>query len=79
VRCKKRDELIKFLTSLGISTGVHFTPLNMQPFFSQYSGETPVASEVYKHMCTLPLHMELTVEEVDYVVSALRSFSLKHF
>ena len=78
VRCEKRDELIKYLTSLGISTGVHFTPLNIQPFFSKYSGETPMASKVYKNMCTLPLHMELTVEEVDYVVSALRSFSLEY-
>lgn len=78
VRCEKRDDLIVYLTNLGISTGVHFTPLNMQPLFANYPGKTPVAKKIYEKICTLPLHMDLTVREVNYVIDALNSFSLKH-
>jgi perosamine synthetase len=78
VKLKKRDQLISFLSKKGISTGVHFTPLNQQPLFYDAYGTTPKAESMYKKICTLPLHPDLKEEEVCYVLEALSTFSNKY-
>ena len=74
VRCKRRDELIRFLKKRGIATGVHFLPLPLHPLFKDYRDPIPVAKKVWKTMVTLPLFPDLTDIEVDYVVEALCEF-----
>ncbi len=75
IRCEKRDELIIFLKHKGISTGVHFYPLTLQPLFKPYAKNCPVAEKIWTQFITLPSHVDLTVPEIDYVVSALYEFS----
>jgi perosamine synthetase len=74
VRCARRDELIVHLKQRGIATGVHFMPLPLHPLFKQYQADTPTALNLWQTMITLPLFPDLTEEEVDYVVQALRDF-----
>jgi len=74
VRCKKRDDLISYLKRKGIATGVHFLPLPLHPLFSKHQEPIPVAESVWKTLLTLPLFPELTNEEIDYVIEALREF-----
>lgn len=74
LRAEHRDALIAYLKERGIATGVHYTPLTMQPLFKEYACPAPVAERVYHQMVTLPLHADLTDEEVDYVVDAVREF-----
>ena len=52
---------------MGISTGVHFTPLNEQPYFENCEGTTKNSSEIYKEILTLPLFPMITDKEVNYV------------
>ena len=70
----KKDELIIYLKSKGIATGCHYTPLHTQPLFADFSGPCPVAEEEYLKMITLPLHAELTNEEVRYIITSLNFF-----
>ena len=74
VRAERKEELIIYLKSKGIATGCHYTPLTMQPLFKPYTSECPVAEKEYYKMITLPLHADLTDEEVDYVFENLKSF-----
>jgi perosamine synthetase len=74
IRTDRKEDLILFLKSKGISTGCHYTPLTMQPLFSRFKGECPVAEREYEKMITLPLHAELTNEEVDYILHWLSEF-----
>lgn len=74
VRAEKRNELILHLKSKGIATGCHFTPLSTQPLFKPYSGSCPFIEKEADKFITLPLHPDLTDEEVDYVISHLKSF-----
>lgn len=74
VRCQRRDQLLLYLKGRGIATGVHYTPISMHPLFHRYSSPIPRAQEIYETMLTLPLHADLTDEEVDYVVDAVRQF-----
>jgi len=74
IRSDKRDELIIYLKNKGISTGVHFYPLPLQPLFKKYDNGCPVSKEIWKTFITLPSHVDLTDEEIEYVIEALKVF-----
>ena len=74
VRCEKRNELILYLKSKNIATGCHYTPLHMQPLFENYEGICPNVEAIYPEMITLPLHSDLTNQEIDYVLKAIKEF-----
>ncbi len=74
IRSEHRDELIVFLKHKGIATGVHFYPLTLQPLFKPYAKDCPVAEEIWKTFITLPSHVDLTKEELDYTIAALKEF-----
>jgi perosamine synthetase len=77
LRVQNRSELINFLSENGISTGVHFTPLNDQPFFSKFPGKTPIAKELYTKILTLPLYPMMKIDDVDYVCDLIKKFYQK--
>jgi len=60
-----------YLKSKGIATGCHYTPLSMQPLFKPYTSECDFIEKEHFKFITLPLHADLTDEEVDYVIDAL--------
>lgn len=74
IRTKNRDELIVNLKRQGIATGVHFYPLTLQPLFKSYAKNCPVAEEIWKTFITLPSHVDLTDEEINNVIDALKHF-----
>ncbi|MCE1201606.1 MAG: DegT/DnrJ/EryC1/StrS family aminotransferase [Bacteroidia bacterium] len=74
VRVEKKEELIIYLKSKGIATGCHYTPLTMQPLFKPFSGKCPVAEKEYFKMITLPLHADLTEDEINYIIYHLKIF-----
>ncbi len=74
VRCPKRDSLIRFLKVREIATGVHYMPLDLHPFFKEFGGDCPNSHDIWQSFVTLPLHADLTDEEVDYVIEALRDY-----
>ena len=74
IRCEKRDELIIYLKNKGIATGVHFYPLTLQPLFKPFAYDCPVAERIWKTFITLPSHVDLTKEEIDFVVNSLNDF-----
>jgi len=76
VRCEDRDGLILHLKHRGIATGVHYMPLPMHPLFKGYHAEIPVAERLWPTILTLPLYVDMTNEEIDYVLDGLHSFKL---
>lgn len=78
IRTEFREELILYLKSNGIATGCHYTPLTMQPLFRPYANHCPIAESEYKKIITLPLHADLTNEEVDYIIYYLKNFNNAH-
>ncbi len=71
IRADKRDELMVFLKSKGIATGCHYTPLSLQPLFAPWGHSTPYVEKEHQRFITLPLHADLTLEEVRYVTDAI--------
>ena len=75
VRCDRRDDLMISLKSAGIATGCHYTPLSVQPLFRKWGENCPFIEKESLRFVTLPLHADLTDEEVQYVTGHLAGFA----
>jgi UDP-2-acetamido-2-deoxy-ribo-hexuluronate aminotransferase len=74
----KRNQLQKFLNTKGIPSMVYYPlPLHLQEAY-QYlgykKGDFPVAEELSEQVLSLPMHTELTEEELNFIVSSIREF-----
>lgn len=74
----KRTELIKFLADKGIPAMVYYpVSLHLQKAYqdSRYkSGDFPVAEELNKCVMSLPMHTELTEEQLQYITKNVLEF-----
>jgi len=69
-----RKKVFSKLREAGIGVNVHYIPVHTQPFFRRLgfrSGEFPASEAYYQGALSLPLFPSLTLEQQDYVVSAL--------
>jgi dTDP-4-amino-4,6-dideoxygalactose transaminase len=74
-----RDALMKYLREKGIETTIMFRPVHVQPYFKSrfnVKNRYPNAELVGTNSLVLPLHVGMTTEDVDYVVSALKSVKI---
>ncbi len=78
VRVQRRDELVKFLSSRQIGSGVYYPlPLHLQKCFLQFGGKPgdhPHAEKAAAEVLALPMYPELTDAQQVAVVEALKSF-----
>jgi perosamine synthetase len=70
----RRDEMMDFLASKGVASGVHYIPNHLQPFFSKYSTELPATEKVWKEIITIPLFYDMTDDDVELVIRSVREF-----
>ncbi len=77
IRSDRRDELMIYLKSNGIATGCHYTPLSVQPLFNEWGNNCPYIENEANKFITLPLHADLTNEEVDYIVEKIKEFNFQ--
>lgn len=77
----KRDELQEYLRTNGISSMVYYPlPLHLQPVFEYLGykkGDFPASEQASQQVLSLPMFPELTFEEIDIVVEAIRQFLIK--
>lgn len=80
IHADRRDELRDFLKQQGVGTEIYYPlPLHLQPCFSSFGykeGQFPVAEAACKAALALPVYPELSLDEMHYVVGAIRSFYL---
>ena len=71
-----RDNLIDYLKNKNIHTSVHYRPLHL---FTQFkdTGDFPVANTEWIKMITLPVHLNLKDEDIDYIVYWVKEFFKK--
>jgi len=79
IRTKKREELQKYLSENGISTGLHYPiPLHLQNAYKGYdlaNGNYPVTEKVANEILSLPMFPNLTGEQIEYVVHKINEFA----
>ncbi len=80
VQVQERDRFRQMLEQAGIATGIHYPlPLHLQPACVQYAytrGMLPVTEAAAERIVSLPMYPELTAEQIETVVSAIKKYSL---
>ena len=71
-----RNQFIIRMAEAGIATNVHFKPLPMHTAYKQLGFDIkdfPKSFEMYHNEVTLPLHTNLTDEQIEYVIENVNS------
>jgi len=78
LRVERREELQAHLKSKGIGSAVYYpVPLHLQKCFSHLGyrrGQFPEAERAAAEVISLPIYPELTRDQLDYVIDAIRGF-----
>ena len=78
VRVERRDELQAYLKGKAIGTAIYYpVPLHLQNCFSHLGyqrGQLPQSERAATEVLSLPVYPELTRDQVDYVIDAIRGF-----
>jgi UDP-4-amino-4,6-dideoxy-N-acetyl-beta-L-altrosamine transaminase len=72
---KTRKQVFEALRSQNIGVNVHYMPVYLQPYYRDlgfHPGHCPQAEQYYNQAITLPLYYDLTFEQQDQVIQALR-------
>ena len=69
-----RDELLLALNDCGIYPGVHYRDNTEYNMYSYASGTCPKASYYSDHVLSLPVHMNLTFEDVKYIADSVKNY-----
>ena len=76
IRLPRRDEVLRSMHEQGIGAGVHYPrPLHLEGAFSSLgykAGDFPIAERAAEQVLSLPLYPEITPEQQERVVEALR-------
>jgi perosamine synthetase len=73
---KNRDGFARELKSVGIETKLHYIPLHLLSYYKQkYNlkiNSYPNALKHFQHILSIPIHSDLSNEDVDYVIENIK-------
>lgn len=73
-----RDNFKQYLQECGIPSMVYYPiPLHLQPAFEQpglTEGSFPITEKLCKKVISLPMHTEMTQDQLEYIVSSIKAF-----
>lgn len=72
-----RDKLAQMMKEKGVETGsVYYPPCHLQPYYLEnytHKGDFPVAENVLKQVLCLPMHANLTTQDLEYITDSFIS------
>jgi UDP-2-acetamido-2-deoxy-ribo-hexuluronate aminotransferase len=80
IRVKRRDEMQQFLKEHGIPSMIYYpVPLHLQEAYKyDYKrGDYPVSEEIAGDILSLPIHTELTDDQINYIADKILEFNSK--
>ena len=74
VREDKRDAVKDALNAEGVGTGMHYRPNHLLSLFAKNQDNTTLAhtDQVYKELITVPLHPDLTEDDVHFICGIIK-------
>ena len=72
---KNRKEVFDQLRQSGIGVHVHYIPVHTQPYYQQLGfnrGDFPESETYYEEALTLPLYVDLTETDINFITQKLR-------
>ncbi len=74
IRARQRDELASHLKERGIETGIHYpVPVHQQPCLRS-NVHLPITEKYVDEILSLPMHAQLSNEEVEYVAAEVQNY-----
>ena len=71
-----RKQIFDALRAENIGVHVHYSPVHLQPYyrknFGYKEGDYPIAEDYYKRALTIPLFPNMTNEDIDDVIKAVK-------
>lgn len=81
IRTQKRDELQQFLKTKEVPSMVYYPgAVHLQDaykFLGYKKGDFPVSEKLAETVLSLPMHTELTEDQLEYIVESIKSFFVK--
>ncbi len=80
IRVKRRNEMQEFLKESGIPSMIYYpVPLHLQEAYKyDYKpGDYPISEEIAGDIISLPMHTELTDEQINYIADKVLEFNSK--
>jgi dTDP-4-amino-4,6-dideoxygalactose transaminase len=78
IRTERRNELQKFLTEKGIPTMIYYPgAIHLQEayrFLGYKKGDFPNSEKLAETVLSLPMHTELTEQQLEYIVNSVNEF-----
>ncbi|MCK4979360.1 MAG: DegT/DnrJ/EryC1/StrS family aminotransferase, partial [Candidatus Delongbacteria bacterium] len=78
IQVENRDELQKFLFENKIPNAIHYPiPLHLQVAFEDNNypkGSFPIAEKISENIISLPMHPDLTDEEINFITDKVKEF-----
>jgi len=78
IRTQRRDELQAYLKENGVATGIHYPialpNLKAYDYLGYNISDNPVASSYQAHLLSLPIFPEISKEQQNHVINAIKSF-----
>ena len=78
VKNGKRDELKKYLAEKSIPTMIYYPiPVHKQKGYLdlvKYIGELTVTEQLCEEVLSLPIHTEMGIDQLEYIINAVKSF-----
>ncbi len=74
VQLEGRDAFMAYLREKGIATGLHYIPNHYYEMYKPYATSLPVTEQAYTRIVTLPLYPDLTDDQVQYIIAAIRDY-----
>ena len=71
---KMRNRFIVFMQEKNIAAGVHTMPVPCLTYYKQYSANIPVAMRIWEEYVVLPFYVDMTDEEINYVLENVYEF-----
>jgi dTDP-4-amino-4,6-dideoxygalactose transaminase len=78
IRVKNRDKLQSYLAQFGIPSMIYYpVPLHLQKAYKYHykEGDFPVCENIAKDIISLPMHTELTDEQINYICEKITEFN----
>lgn len=78
IRCKRRNDLEKYLNDAGIATNKHYPiPMHLQECYKDLGfvkGDFPIAEEISETELSIPMYYGMTDEQIHYVIDKINEF-----
>ncbi len=68
-----RDAVMAALNDIGVNPGVHYRDNTLYPMYSYANGSCPNAHRVSEQIISLPMHLDLTQQDVSMIANAVSS------